>query len=78
MLRTAERKGYTKNLKHAAEEIGLPGSPKKALDFLRMLQKNTSIPLTSFEIMNNHSVDIVLRNFGEKEKILHFVFVFIG
>ena len=41
------------------------GSPKKALDFLRMLQKNTSIPLTSFEIMNNHSVDIVLRNFGE-------------
>ena len=29
ILRTAERKGYTKNLKHAAEEIGLPGRPKK-------------------------------------------------
>ena len=41
------------------------GSPKKALDFLRMLQKNTSIPLTSFEIMNNHSVDTVLKNIGE-------------
>ena len=37
-------------------------SPKKSLEFLRMIQKNTSIPLTSFEIMNNNSIKTVLKN----------------
>ena len=37
-------------------------SPKKSLEFLRMIQKSTSIPLTSFEIMNNNSIKTVLKN----------------
>ena len=34
----------------------------KSLEFLRMIQKSTSIPLTSFEIMNNNSIKTVLKN----------------
>ena len=37
-------------------------SPKKSLDFLRKIQKNITTPLTSFEIMNHNSLNIVLEN----------------
>ena len=46
-------KGITKNLKHAAEEIGLPGSPKKTLFLFLNLANITGFPgLTATPLKN--------------------------
>ena len=62
ILRIVERKGYTKNLKHAAEEIGLPGRPKKTFSLFLNFANKIGFPgliATSLKKLDNLNFFII-------------------